>query len=77
MKNIGITSVAFGLLGIGGALDTGNGWTASISLFLGGLCFIGIYFLERRMDEKEDNNIAAQYLVTFYKSDKPCGNSKK
>ena len=73
MKRLGITSIILGLIGITGAVDTGNGWVTSISLIFGGVCFLVIYFLERRMErEKENDRITAQFLITFYKSD---GNS--
>lgn len=77
MRNIGITATVFGLLGMAGASDTGNGWFTSAALLFGGMCFIAVHLLGRRMDEREDSRIAAQYLVTFYRTDRRDGQMKE
>lgn len=45
-------------------------------LLAAGMVLTGMHYVERRKTlEKESDRIAAQYLVTFYKQDKPCGKS--
>lgn len=66
-----------GMFGMAGALDTGCGWCTSGVLLAAGMVLTGMHYIERRKAlKKESCRIAAQYLVTFYKQDKPCGKSR-
>lgn len=75
-KHIGMITMLAGLLGMAGALDTGRGWCTSGVLIVAGMILIGMHYTERRKAlEKEDDRIAARFLVTFYKPDRSCGRS--